>query len=353
MLHLEAGQCGVELPHGHCSCPTEHFNVLLTAHIAYETKHDSSTPILGPWERSPAEHAAEEKRLTEAFNSFEYMIGEAQQQNASLTTAPPLTTPTNPVSSDFNFAAIDEVPAQAEEKESFTDDDDTTSSDTDSEMEIDDDELAHEWFTLGPGHRPHVAAPEPELRRLLVFTNAIVGDENLGVVDRFTNWIKLHLPLLRASDHTLVNRPHDNLIAEHVTLRPTTTQQVNWFWKTPKAPGWELSAADGDLQLFRKLLPACREADIYAAIYDAALLDPRLNKQEVITKDLEISRSIGPIVRDYVYTKAADIPGAKPSILLWTVVAVMNALTASGIVTRMSSNGKGLDFRTWGRYRHR
>lgn len=358
MLHLEAGQCGVDLPHGHCSCPEEHFHDLLTAHIADETRHDSTHPPRGPWERSPAEHAAEEQRLTSAFNSFEFKIGEAKQQNALLTAASAPDTPSN-ISSDFNFAAFaDRVPANAEKKESFADDDDDTSSDSDSDDE--DEEIEYvwndDWISKTKHFRhQHFAEPPagPATRKLLVFTAAIVGDENLRIVDRFTNWLKLHLPLTRTTDSTLVNPPHDSLIAEHVTLLPTTTQHVNWFWKTPDSPGWELSAAEGDLQFFRKLLPACREAEIYSSIYDAALLDIRLNKQEVITKDLQISRSLGPIVRDFVYTQAATLVGAKPSILVWTVVAIMNALTASGIVTRMSGNGQGLDFRTWGRYHHR
>lgn len=379
MLHLEAGKCGVNLPHGHCSCPTEHFHDLLTAHIAHETRHEPSPLPDSFWARTPAEYAAEERRLTEAFNSFDFVVGEHLQQLTPPEGAQAPDTPSTQVTSDFNFAAFtDEVPAQAEKKESFTDDDDTTSSeskhndepeedddagsddDTDSVSSQSDDEIEYIWSdwssnstVTSDNHFP-VAPASPATRKLLVFTGAVVGSENIGMFDRIKNWLQLHLgPLTRISDTTLVNRPMDCLIDEHVTLLPTTTKNVNWFWKTANQSGWNLTATEGDVQLFRDLLPSCREATIYSKIYDDALLDPRLNKQEVITRDLQISRSLGPIVRDYVYSQAAELTGTKPNILLWTVVAIMNALTASGIVTRMSSNGQGLDFRTWGQYRHR
>lgn len=257
-----------------------------------------------------------------------------------------------PASSDFN-ASTEGVPSTDENKESLTDESSSDESDC-------------EWMTLlgefdkmlleSAESEPTTKKSQPELvelQRMHVFFNAQVGEENLSIYDRLTNWFKRHIPLSKLEETTLVNAASANLFSESLQLRPTNVDEVQAFWQRSDQGGAAMAQANGTLALFRELLPACMEVEVYKKILDDAAIDPKLNKQGVVTRDLQISSALGPIVTDYVFTQASKFKGCydNPTLLQWTVVAIMNQLTATALVRRMAGNAGGMDFRTRGRSR--
>jgi hypothetical protein len=247
-------------------------------------------------------------------------------------------------SSDFNIA-LDDVPADAEHKESLTDE----SSESD-DSDTDDDSVT--WMDLEDEMSPEDLLEDVNVVERFVFLNCQVGDENLTLRERLGNWVISNLPFTRADTSTLVNAASAELFSESLSLHHTTQTEVKGWWSQHDTAGWKIAQARGTIALFRTLLPACVKVDIYSDIARLASVDPKLNKQQVITKDLKISRALGPIVTDFVYSQAAQMTGHDdPSILTWTTIAIMNQLTAMKLVTHMGGNGGEMGFRTWGRSR--
>lgn len=355
--HLEAGLCGVDKPHGHCPCKSKaHFHALLNLHIAeLQAEQREATrardPALEIMDMLDLQiHDEREAELTAAFNSFDFVIEEAQQQNACTHTPPAQASGTHepsrdnpPASSDFN-APQECVPSTDEIKESLTDDssDDDVS---DTESDVSDSDLS--WLMMDTCVERRTS---PKVRRMTVFVNATVGDENLSIPARIGNWLMQHLPFTTIDDSTTVNAASPGIFSETIDLRSTNTREVKAFWQSSGQPGAMLAQASGTFALFRDLLPACMEVEVYESLLLSAACDPRLNKLYVITRDNQISQALGPYVREYVYSQAAKMDGCydNPALLTWTIVAIMNQLTATAIVTKMASTGAGLDFRTRG-----
>lgn len=396
-IHLEARECGVDKPHGHCTCKhTAHFHDLLTAHIAEETEHDR---VMVAVERQ--RHREREAELAETFSCFDFVVDEhvnrvavetgqsihehknrlddeesdtesvASSQPPAVVLASPrsvtTSTPRSPLPTEEKHATVSAVnnpdficptltstseasPAPAENKESLI------------QVTVDEPEHSHKpditalsSETCEPSPVP--LSSGPETKEMLIFLNARVGDENLKTWTRVKNWCKRHVPLTRTDVSTLVNAETSSIFSETLELHNTCSLEVKAMWKIQKAKGRTLETASGQMSLLRQLLPACMKVDVYTGILKIASSDASLNKQAVFQKDQKISRSLGPIVRNFVYTTAAklskDLPESKQyndsTLLLYTAIAIMNQLTSKAIVTLLAANGEGVDFCTRGR----
>jgi len=413
-VHLEAGKCGIDKPHGHCTCrATTHYHDMLHEYADNVTAYSPSSPMAIMDALDAERHQEREEELTRTFGDLDFILNEHKQQLVEPETkstddskrqeicdalleedeqydpgaemsdppdwgseededgvyapfhcasAPPPAdpdedkhnTPPNPngddtpASSDFN-TSTEGVPSQDENKESLTDE--SSSDDSDCEWVKGIEGLSVVRESSKP--KPAIKQSPPEVQKMTIFLNAQVGDENLPIFDRLTNWFKRHLPLSKLEETTLVNAASANLFSESLQLLPTNVDVVQAFWQTSDRGGYTMAQATGTLALFRSLLPACMEVEVYKKILDDAATDPKLNKQGVVTKDLQISSALGPIVTDYVFTHASKLKGCydNPSLLQWTVIAIMNQLTATALVRRMAGNAGGMDFRTRGRSR--
>lgn len=420
-VHLEAGKCGVDKPHGHCTCSaTTHYHDMLHEYAGNVTAHSPSSPMELMDALENERHQEREAELTRVVGGLDFILTEHEQLVAQSVTktvedvkrqeicdallidepydpgtemsdppdwgsdededgcyvpkhrvaATPLAepdedkhnTPPNPngddtpASSDFN-TPTEGVPSADENKESLTDE--SSSDESDCEWIEKMEAMIEEFDKMLPKSaktKPITEKLQPELvelQRMHVFFNAQVGEENLSIYDRLTNWFKRHIPLSKLEETTLVNAASANLFSESLQLLPTNVDEVQAFWQRSDQGGAAMAQATGTLALFRELLPACMEVEVYKKILDDAAVDPKLNKQGVVTRDLQISSALGPIVTDYVFTQASKFKGCydNPTLLQWTVVAIMNQLTATALVRRMAGNAGGMDFRTRGRSR--
>ena len=367
-LHLEAGRCGVDLPHGHCATcdATTHHHALLTQHIDEELRHDRPDPVLS-WEydvfrdrlsddgrshhhaQFPDRHA----ELTAAFRKDEFVFEEAAQHlleekhDGTPQKQQPQTAGVSPklIVAD---QTDDEPSENSDEQEESSGGDSSDESDSDSDCSI-------HWLDEAPDdeseQREDVAEDHFETTRMLVYLNVQVGEENLTILQRIKNFCMRHILLTRLDTVTSINEITEDTVEESLTLRATNEREVKAFWRTRDSAGYRLASAQGHLALFRDPLPSCMEAEVYTDILSKAARDAKLNKQGVLTKDLNISRALGPIASDFVYSLGGGDTRRNPATLLWTTVAVMNQLTASGIVKLAAGNGTGLDFQTRGRSR--
>lgn len=371
-LHLEAGKCGVALPHGHCGCDaTAHHHALLTQHIEDvhdEHSHNDREPALS-WEfdafrdrlsddgrsHHHAQFPDRAAELTAAYEKDEFVFQEAAQYllDEERKGAPHKQQPQPAgVSSKLITAGQpDDEPSDDESDEMEESSSDDSSDESDS-----DDESRFTWVdSLGSEEeeeREEDASESTfETKKMLVYLNVQVGEENLSIWKRLANSFLRHIPFTRLDTVTTVNGVTADTVDESLTLRPTNESEVKAFWRTRDDAGHRLSSALGHMALFRDLLPSCMEAEVYSDILSKATRDAKLNKQAVLTKNMDISRALGPIVSDYVYSQAGGDSQRNPTTLLWTTVAVMNQLTASAIVKLAAGSGTGLDFRTRGRSR--
>lgn len=370
-VHLEAGKCGIDKPHGHCQCKTTaHFNQLIHEYTSNVTAYSPPSPTELMDALESQQQAEREAEVTDTWNDligdFSFILEEHKQFVSQEPSAPPLSHQSGnkpatqlspatagdetPASSDFNTPS-EGVPSPDENKESLTDESSTDDSDS---SEYDDSDLDYLIWSDDVRNVPTTQPPAtPELQRMTIFLNAEVGDENLDLFSRMGNWCKMHLPFTKLEESSLVNAASANLFSESLNLSHSNVAEVHAFWRKSEQPGIEIAQANGTLALFRKLLPACMEVEVYKKILDAASTHPSLNKACVVTRSLQISSALGPIVTDFVYSQASKLDGRydNPSLLTWTVVAIMNQLTAASLVKRMAGSGSGMDFRTRGRSR--
>jgi hypothetical protein len=154
------------------------------------------------------------------------------------------------------------------------------------------------------------------------------------------NYVKLHLPLTRLDEATLINEMAEHTIPESMTFKQTTDREVKMFWKLSNQRGMIIKSGEGEVSIFRKLLPSYVELEVYEDILYAAAFETELQRSLVLRNDGTISEALPPLATNYVYKLARENRARrKAHILLNTVLALMNQLTAAAIYKKLAIGG--------------
>lgn len=385
-VHLIAGECGVDLPHGHCPCTIDNhpeIQDMMDVYIEETTVEEDEEKLLVHDRKQAIIEAAVEyeyeeakiAELQEVFGSDEFVISaytniiphekvELSKDRAPVTSVlPTAVKSTSPNMRNLTATAVPATPSEstdeeseAELKESFdawgevgpgnTSADDTDASimsDTSSSDDESDEEARFVW--LEPESVKH------ETKEMTLFFSTEWSGESLGFGTKIKNWLKKQIPFSSTEERHASNKSDVDVYMEGLTLESSATTHVRQFWETTvHTPKMTLAKAQpAPLALFAEMLPSQSRALVYSDLFRDGSQDSNLCCLGAITGDGQISRALGPLVRAYVHTRAAEI-GGEPrdaTIMVNTTVALMNQFTARGLVMYMAQTPKinRLDFR--------
>lgn len=380
--HLTASDCGIDKPHGHCNCDaTAHFvgmleeysEQVLTPSSGIERETLSDQEFAEMLDEKNEENAAygksntartypdmdaymdeyyhNEKKaeLTATFNDLNFILMDHKLKCQTDSTLPtvseePSSTP-KVTSGSVDGDAGDSLPPATSEIEAPAKHADAVDFNTPKEGVP----------TISVENKESLTTATPKTHQMFVFLNLPVGDENLTLRDKLSNWWKKKSLFTRVDTTTLVNLPSDHIFPEHIDVRRTSDKEVKRVWRRACDPGKILAQKPGNFSIFRKLLPACLEVSVYTDLYKAAVSDSRLRAASVIVggDTPQISRALDPTVTKRVEELRMETAGTfnDTTLLTWTCIAVMNQLTAQAVFRKLATTSKELDFRTGGQSR--
>lgn len=383
--HLSASECGVSKPHGHCECePTAHFGDMLrdyaklslTRSQPLNNKRDmSNAEIAKLMDEKEAEEAAfdesthlpentygniskqvddfyslqTEKELEEAYNDFDFILADHVLKSQARSELPTITEESSVELAQAMPSATGEpttAPTKAHEEERAA---------GQNVAAVDFNVPQEDVPSKSEENKESLTTAKPKTEEMFVFLNLPVGDENLSLRDKASNWWKKRSLFTRIDTSTLVNLPSDHVFPEHIDVQRTSNEEVKRVWRRARDTGQIIQQRPANLSVFRKLLPACLEVTVYSDLLRAAVLDSRLRSASVIVggDKPQISRALDPMVTKKVEELRLMLPGKyeNTTLLTWTCIAVMNQLTAQAVFRTLATTSKELDFRTWGQSR--
>jgi hypothetical protein len=403
-LHLAAGECGSDLPHGHCSCAvTTHFRQLLDDYVDEEFKTQTPEEEMRKMDTDLLDqlglHEPESKHTHPDESDHEWtflpMINEHRAlcgldiipdhddmpltrpgtPTHSFTGEPTVRTPTAPANTGPLTAATAAVPSFEEKKVSFAPCGHESSVNTQLAptapplLRRQTCQVSPDILQNGTGSAEHTGGeqdegedeqtpPPPVLppvegdhptQSMVVF----LSSDTEGIRDhrtwkmRFKTFMLSHIPLTITEVETKVNAATHDILSEQLQLADTNVASVKFFWKKgANTKGWRINKQKQLFPLFRKLFPLAKEVTVYSDILAAAQRDTRLDKATAVTKDNLSSASIKAIVVErlgVLALEASNVP-RDPTIMLWTQIAVLNQLTLKGIIRNMAGVTRQVDF---------
>lgn len=382
-LHLMASECGVEKPHGHCTCAPEHhpvFQALLEKSQDEEAREEA---VERKWDTP--EERRQDKERTRYYESDDYVL----EAHRTPTSSPDDTT-ARQIFDQLEFSA-------------FSYDVDSDGSDDD----ISDDELTDDEC-LGPNNSPKGATPplrstegvepavtvgaKPSIVNVYVnnpgqlnpskevvpskeesaeaveassFPEAVkttrkvymTGEAtNVSVKARIQNWFIRQvgkLPLTRTDDGVRMNKDCPELMSECFTPQATTTQVVKGSWRKTTADGWKTACRPGQIAVFKKYFPTYVNAPVYLELMEQTL-SHSLVRQGRFVRGGSITQSMEPTV---IHVLEKLCKKNKVSMQLqaavFTQMAIMNQLFLRDLVRDLAIplNVETLDFRSRGQRR--